>query len=391
MRIIHIITRLIFGGAQENTVRSCEHQLARGHDVTLVHGPIYGPEGSLADRAATCGATVVVEPSMRRAILPWHDWRCYHALRRLIRQIKPDIVHTHSSKAGILGRAAAWAEGVPGVIHTVHGLPFHDGQFVPVRRAYMAAERFAARRCHRIIGVTDAMIDAFKANDIGRDEQFDVVPSGVDVAFFEGVASQPGLRDRVRDELQIPRDAPLVGMIGRLDRLKGQDDLLDIAPRLGAELPAARVVFVGDGWHAAHLRARVEAEGLSKMVIFTGFVDQQRLAELASAFDVSVLPSHQEGQPRTLIQSLLCGCPIVGYDVGGIPEICIESKTGRVVPTRDRDALLDAIVWTLTHRDEAQQLAEAGRNHVREKFDQSRMLQKLDRIYEELMATDEHR
>ncbi|MFA7237534.1 MAG: glycosyltransferase, partial [Phycisphaeraceae bacterium] len=108
MKVLHLITRLILGGAQENTVLSCEGQRQAGHDVTLAFGPIYGPEGSLRDRAERSGCKLVELPAMKRAILPGTDWRCYRQCLRLIREIKPDVVHTHSSKAGIIGRMAAW-------------------------------------------------------------------------------------------------------------------------------------------------------------------------------------------------------------------------------------------------------------------------------------------
>ncbi|MEX0741352.1 MAG: glycosyltransferase, partial [Phycisphaeraceae bacterium] len=121
MKILHLITRLILGGAQENTLLSCEGQAAAGHEVTLAFGPIYGPEGSLLERAQGGGYELAELSAMIRAVRPWTDVRCYYQVRKLIRELKPDVVHTHSSKAGIIGRAAAWAEGVPAVVHTIHG------------------------------------------------------------------------------------------------------------------------------------------------------------------------------------------------------------------------------------------------------------------------------
>lgn len=180
MKILHVITRLILGGAQQNTVMCCRAQVSGGHQVWLAYGPIYGPEGSLLEEAQASGAKLVQINAMRRTVLPFHDLRCYAALRRLIREIQPDIVHTHSSKAGILGRAAAWRQRVPAVIHTIHGLPFHTRQTRLLYKGYVAAERWAARRCHRLIGLTQAMCDAFAEHGIGRAEQFYVVPSGVD-------------------------------------------------------------------------------------------------------------------------------------------------------------------------------------------------------------------
>lgn len=161
---------------------TCAAQVANGHEVWLAYGPIYVPEGSLLGRARESGARLVEVGPMRRAVLPLHDYRCYRQLSRLVREIRPDVVHTYSSKAGILGRAAAWRERIPAVIHMVHGLPFHDHQPRLVHHAYVAAERWAAQSCHRIIGVTQAMCDAFQRKGIGVPWQFSVIPSGVEVS-----------------------------------------------------------------------------------------------------------------------------------------------------------------------------------------------------------------
>lgn len=390
MRILHVITRLILGGAQQNTVLTCAAQVAAGHEVWLAYGPIYGPEGSLLDEARRSGAKLVELPCMRRALLPVHDVLCYRSLRRLIREIGPDVVHTHSSKAGILGRAAAWAErgrrsrtssdGLrPVVIHTVHGLPFHERQPAPINFLYVVLERFAAKRCDRILGITRAMTDAFLQNSIGEPGQFDVVPSGVDIASF--APPSPEKREKVRRELGIAPDAPVVGIVARLDKLKGHDDLLDVMPRLISELSGVRLLIVGDGWHRAALEARVKNEGLSGCVIFTGLVPPARVGEMIGAMDVNALPSYQEGQARTLVQALLCGCAIVGYDAGGIGEVCIDGKTGRLVPVGDRDALAEAILFLLRHPVERRRLAEEGQRHARAHFDARKMTARLEEIY----------
>lgn len=382
MKIIHIITRLIVGGAQQNTIASCAAQVAAGHQVWLVYGPIYGPEGSLLEDARESGATLVEIKHMRRAILPVRDLICYRSLRQLIRRIKPDIVHTHSSKAGIVGRAAAWQEkrsGKPAVIHTVHGLPFHDRQTRIVRDIYIRIERWAAKRCDRIIGVTQAMIDAFAANQIGNHKQYSIIPSGIDLSAF--MPSSVEQRETTRHDLGIPPNAPVVGLLARLDPLKGQDDLLDILPRLRERYPDIRILFVGGGWHGHTLRARVTRAGLSDSVIFTDLVPPAKVPAMLGVMDVNTLPSYQEGQPRTLVQALLCGVPVVGYDAGGIGEVCIDHKTGRLVPVGDRVALAEAILWMLDQHAQRRVLAEQGRVYAQERFDLRYMIRRLDEVY----------
>ena len=158
MRIMHISTRLILGGSQENTVLSCAGQADDGHAVSLVFGPIEGPEGTMLPTVEAHGGIEALEtPNLVREIAPRRDWRCRRELEALIRDWRPDVVHTHSSKAGILGRAAAWHAEVPAVVHTIHGLPFHPYQSALKNAAYIRAERWAARRCHAIATVADAM------------------------------------------------------------------------------------------------------------------------------------------------------------------------------------------------------------------------------------------
>lgn len=382
MKIVHIITRLILGGAQQNTISSCAAQQAKGHAVTLVYGPIYGPEGSMLEEAKRSGARLVELYWMRRAILPPHDVLCYWQLRKLLREIQPDVVHTHSSKAGIVGRAAAWAEKVPSVIHTVHGLPFHPQQPEIINILYVALERWAARRCHRILGVTQKTLDAFQEKGIGDPAQYAVVPSGVDVGAFQ---PEPAARNRVRQELGIPLEAPVIGLVGRLDPLKGQDDLIDIFPEILKKHTAARLLLVGGGWHRPKLEAKLDGQPWRDRVIFTGLVPPSQIPGLLAAMDINTLPSYQEGQPRTLVQALMCGRPIAGYNAGGIPEICVDGVTGKLVPVGDHPALTAALDSLLSNPAERARLAETGIQYARERFSLELMINRLDTIYQAVL------
>ncbi|MEX2212667.1 MAG: glycosyltransferase family 4 protein [Phycisphaeraceae bacterium] len=386
MHLLHVITRLILGGAQQNTVLCCKAQVAAGHRVTLVYGPIYGPEGSLLEEAKASGAELREIRWMRRAVLPMHDWLCGRALRRLIRELKPDVVHTHSSKAGIIGRGAAWKERVPAVVHTIHGLPFHERQSRLVNAIYTRAERWAAKRCHKLIGVTQAMCDEFLSRSIGTPEQFTVIPSGMDIAPFEAAADDPAVRQRTREELDIPQDAPVVGIVARLDQLKGQTDLLDVLPDLRKTHPNVRLLFVGEGWHRAALEEQVKAQAMRDAVIFTGLVSPARVPSLIAAMDVHALPSYQEGQPRALVQALLTGVPVVGYDAGGIRDVCLNDRTGILVPLGDRAKLAEAIRSLLNDAALRRRFGETGRAFARERYDARIMVEQLQHVYEEVLS-----
>lgn len=386
MRILHVSTRLILGGSQENTVLSCEGQARLGHEVHLAFGPIYGPEGSLLDRVTNFrtpdgrGITTHVVPDLVRAIHPFHDWRAKGQLKRLIRRLNPDIVHTHSSKAGILGRAAAWAVGGCGVVHTIHGPPFHGHQNAITRRAYIVSERWAARRCHRIVSVADAMTRQYLAAGIGRAEQYTTIYSGMETE--RCLNPEPGqTRDQARADLGFGGEHYVIGTVARLAELKGHDDLLDA---LGDDLkanPRWRLLWVGDGWWRERLEKRVDSLGLRGRIVITGLVPPERIPALMRAMDVLVHPSYREGLPRTVPQALLCGTPVVAYDADGTGEACIDRVTGRLVNVGDRAGLREAIEWTVANTDEARLLAQAGRDLCRERFSAAHMIDALQAVY----------
>ena len=384
MNILHVITRLIRGGAQQNTVLTCRAQVRAGHRVWLAYGPIYGPEGSLMEEARQAGAVLCELPFMRRALLPVHDVLVYRSIVKLIGQIRPDVVQTHSSKAGIVGRLAAWRCRIRVVVHTVHGLAFHEHQNLLVNHLYINAERLAARRCHRIIGVSRAMVQQMARCRIGRPEQFTVIHNAFDLDEYDRLIAASPAPAQVRSRWGIPAQGPLIGVVARLDRLKGQDDLLDVLPQLRRSTPDLRVVFVGDGWYRDHLQTRVAAAGLQHEVIFTGLVPLGDLVSLLRAMDVMVLPSYREGLPRTMVESLLCGCAIVGYDCDGIGEICLDRQTGRLVTTGDLAALAQAITWLLDHPLERGQMVRSGRQLVREQFELNAVVRQTQLLYEQV-------
>ena len=392
MRILHVSTRLILGGSQENTVLSCEGQANLGHDVHLAFGPIYGPEGSMLERVEKFrtgdGRSIRrhVVPSMIRAIHPWHDWKGFGQLRRLIEQVQPDIVHTHSSKAGIIGRAAAWtamkqAKRPIGVVHTIHGPPFYNGQNRLVRGMYVAGEEWAAKRCHLIVSVADAMTKKYLAEGIGRPEQYRTVYSGMEVERYAQIDADGSMRKAARREAGVADGDFVIGTVARLAAQKGHDDLLDA---LGGELkrrPDWKLLWVGDGWLKERLYQRLDAMGLRSQVVTTGLVPSERVPFFIRAMDVLAHPSYREGLPRTVPQALLGGVCPVAYDVDGTGEACIEGVTGKLVTLGDRDALRGSIVWLYEQPSERAVMAERGRTMCLGRFSAQTMVAELEKVY----------
>ncbi|HYD00697.1 MAG TPA: glycosyltransferase family 4 protein [Phycisphaerales bacterium] len=392
LRILHISTRLILGGSQENTVLSCEGQARLGHDVHLAFGPIYGPEGSLLERVEKFrtgdgrGIERHVVPSLVRAVHPWYDWRSLGQLRALIGELKPDIVHTHSSKAGVVGRGAAWSvlkktKRPMGVVHTIHGPPFYDGQNRLVRGVYVASERWAAKRCHLILSVANAMTSKYLAEGIGRPEQYRTVYSGMEVERYVAEDPYGSVRRAARRDAGLGDGDFVIGTVARLSAQKGHDDLLDA---LGDELkkrPSWKLLWVGDGWLKDRLYQRLDAMGVRGQVVTTGLVPSERVPFFIRAMDVLAHPSYREGLPRTVPQALLGRVCPVAYDVDGTGEACIEGETGKLVRLGDRSGLRDAVVWLHDHPAERAAMAERGRSMCLNRFSAPTMVAELEKEY----------
>ena len=399
MRILHVITRLILGGAQQNTVMSCAAQAAAGHDVHLAYGPIHGPEGSLLGAARDSGATLHELPHLVREVQPITDWRASREIRSLVRSIQPDIVHTHSSKAGILGRRAAWSSRtprgaggleLPRVVHTVHGLPWNDEQPRWKKSLFVRSERWAAAQCDALVGITAAMAEAFAAEGVAPVERFVEIPSGVDLAAFAETADAAERTAMLRGRLKLPQAARLVGLVARLDPLKGHRDLIAAWPTLAARAAEAGVrahgVFVGDGHDADGIRDAVAAAGLNDQITFAGLIPLEDMPLVYRMLDLCVLPSHQEGQSRVLVEALACGTPVVAYEVGGMPAIVVDGMTGRLVRMGNTEGLAAVCAWMLENPAAAAELAANGRRHVEHRFSARTMCDQLEQLYRRLLG-----
>ncbi|HVA46757.1 MAG TPA: glycosyltransferase family 4 protein [Pirellulales bacterium] len=386
MRVAHIISRLILGGAQENTLLTCEGLLRDyGDDVLLITGPPLGPEGSLLDRARANGVPLAIVPSLRRAIQPWRDYVSYRELKRILREFQPDVVHTHSAKGGILGRAAAWKLGVPAIVHGVHGAPFYPYQNPLVREFYRECERWAARRCHAFVSVADAMTDLMVDAGVAPREKFTTIYSGMETGSFLHAGEH---RRRARHELGYRDEHVVVGKIARLFHLKGHEDVITAAEKLVARWPAVRFLFVGDGILREQLQRRISDAGMSDYFQFTGLVPPERIPELIGAMDIVVHTSLREGLARVLPQGLIAGKPVVSYDIDGAREVVLPGKTGYLLPPRDVEALVKALDELIADAAQRERLGQEGRRRFADLFRHQHMTQQTRELYERLLQQE---
>ncbi len=383
MRIVHVITRLIVGGAQENTVLTCEGLHARGHDVTLISGPTAGPEGSLVDRARCGGYAFEEFPDLVRPVSVRRDLRALERLRRRFQTTRPDVVHTHSSKAGVIGRLAAHDAGVPFVVHTIHGMSFNRTQPWYVRTAYAAAERFCAHRCHTIVTVADAMTRQALAADVGRPDQYVTIRSGIEVAAFDPTRFD---RAATRAAWKVASDEVLVGTIARLFRNKGYEELIEIIDLAARVEDRLRFVWIGGGADRAGYEAELVRRGLRDRVLLTGLLPPDEIPRVLAAIDILAHTSRWEGLPRAVVQALLMRKPAVSFDIDGAPEVITPGETGKLARLDDLAGFADAIVALAQNKDQRLLYGETGRARCLTDFDHNTMVDRLDRLYRRLTA-----
>jgi glycosyltransferase involved in cell wall biosynthesis len=364
---------------------TCEDLLRiHGDDVLLVTGPGVGPEGSLVERARQGDVPLEILPALGRAIHPLRDAQSYFQIKQAIRRFRPDVVHTHSGKAGLLGRSAARALGVPAIVHTVHGAPFHPYQGRGARAVFRWCERYAANRCDALVSVAEAMTDLLVDAGVAPREKFTTVYSGMEV---EGFLNADEHRQRVRRELGYDEGQVVVAKVARLFHLKGHEYVVRAAEQVVELLPNVRFLFVGDGLLSDAIRQQVHDAGLDPYFRFTGLVPPDQIPGLIGASDIVVHASLREGLARVLPQALIAGKPVVSYDVDGAREVVINDETGILLPPKSVDELAAAICRLAVDPALRFRLGAAGRARFTDRFRHEHMTDQVRRLYERILSS----
>ena len=382
IRVLHIITRMIVGGAQENTLLSVEGLDAMPeYDVDFISGIDQGREGELLTRARETTNLIIVD-ELGRSIKPWSDAVALWKLYRLIKKGKYHIVHTHSSKAGVLGRIAAYFAGTPLIVHTLHSLVFHDYQPWVVNRTWWLIKKICAPMTDFYISVSAIIVKKALAAGISKPEKYRTIYSGMELDWFLNAKFDSA---KVREEFGIPQDAPVVGKIARLFPLKGHDELMDAAPEIVKRIPNVRFFLIGDGILLEHLQERAKNYGISENFVFAGLIDRERIPEMISAMDVVVHTSLREGLARVLPQSLAMGKPCVSFDIDGAPEVVIDDYTGYLVEAYDSVGLAEKVSKILGDDDLRKKMGENGKIHVDPNFRTEKMVADIAEVYQMLL------
>jgi len=372
VKVLHVITKF-YDGAGGNTLLSVLGADRDRYEMWVAGGP----DGPLWERAERNGIATVKLERMREDVSPAHDLGVLLDLVRLMRRERFSVVHTHSTKAGFLGRVAAWLARTPVVVHTIHGFASHAFMSRRRRWAYLTLERLVRPLTHEFLAVAPEVAREAVERRLARPGSISVVPSAVEL---DQIPDRPD--PGVRRELGIPPDVPLVGTVGRLDFQKAPLDFVRMAAEVAAIRPKARFMMVGEGKLLEE--ARAEARRLGVDVTFTGF--RPDAARISSTFDVYVVSSLYEGFGRAMTEALAAARPVVATRVNGVPDIVEPGSTGLLALPGDPEALARKVTWLLDHPDAARRMGEAARTRARTIFEPRIMCDLIDRAYSRLLG-----
>ena len=381
LRVLRIIARLNVGGPAIHATLLTERLDPSRYDSLLVAGTEDPAEGSYLDLHGREIPNLVRLPELGREIRGFQDGRALRALVQLIGRVRPHVVHTHTAKAGTLGRLAALVRRVPVVVHTYRGHVL-QGYFSPAKvRLFVGIERMLARATSELVAVSPRVRDDLLALGVGTAARFSVVPLGLDLARFEQSGRRRG---ELRQELGLGPDVPIVGIVARLVPIKAHEVFLAAARELAARRPDVRFLVVGDGERRATLEQLAGELGLRARVIFLGW--RGDLDRIYADLDVVALTSRNEGSPVALIEAMAAGRAVVSTNVGGVPDVVTDGETGRLVPVDDAVALAATTDALLDDASQRERLGAAARARVLATYGADRLVADVDRLYRRLLA-----
>ncbi len=377
--VLHIITRLDAGGSAISTVTLADKIRNYNFDSELIFGATYDPDGKIHSDLKKRGLKFYELPCLVRAPSPIKDIKALFKLIKIVKQRKPDIVRTHTSKAGALGRIAAWVAGIP-VIHTPHGNIFYGYFSKPITLFYVIIERILAKITDKIVSITDNETKEALEHKIGKPEQYITIPSGVPIKHFHNLPKEMGIA--FRKENVIPEEAILFVSVGRLEPVKGFDILLQSFALASKGRENMYLMIVGDGNEKDSLKSLVELLGIARYVRFVGAMDDIRPA-LAAA-DIFVLASRNEGMGRVIVEALAASLPIIGSNVCGIASLIKHDFNGMLARPLDPESFAKAMIELADNPAKREELAEHGWESVYPQYDEDFVVEKTALLYKEV-------
>lgn len=380
-KVLHIITRLDKGGSAENTFLTIKGLDKKKYDVTLMSGPVDDPSQERSKEVEDSGVRYIPIPQLVRNIHVLHDSIALFKISRFLVKEKFDIVHTHTSKAGLLGRFAAKLARIPRIVHTPHGHVFFGYFGFLKTKIFIILEKFAARAADKIVTLTSREKSDYVSYRIAEEEKFVNIHSGIELKKYQKLSQDE--QTKLKKEIGLPENSFVVGTVGRLVPVKNPELLIKASQPLLTQYPDTYFVFAGDGPLKKDLHTATKEIGGEKNIVFLGWRDDTH--RILSIFDVFCLPSLNEGMGRVLAEAMALGIPIVASDAGGIPDLVIHQKNGFLVPPQDQEELTKSIRILIADEKKRTQMGEAGKKMAL-KFSCETMVKNIDDLYEELMT-----
>lgn len=382
-KVLHIITLFSVGGATENTIFTVAGLIKKGYKIEIITGLSVSAEGSMYAITESLKIPVRTFSNLKRKISPFRDLLIIYQLYKFIKNNKFDIVHTHSAKAGVVGRIAAWFAKTPIIIHHNHGKPYHKFQKWYVRKIYKIIEKIASLFCNKIVSVTYTIVDEMVSDKIAPKEKFCVIRSGFDIENFTNYNTAND--NSTRKKYGLSGNDIVIGKIARLSKLKGHIYLLKAFEKVSQQLSNVKLVLIGDGENKDTLMKFIKERKLGDKIIFTGLIWPKEIPSIISILDVVVHTALLEGLPRVFTQSLLMGKPVISFDLDGANEVIENGKNGYLIEPLNIDMLAEKILDLVSDISKVHKFGEYAKNNIKDDFSVNAMVENTHKLYQELL------
>jgi len=382
IKILEIITLFSIGGATETVVSMAKGLKNLGYEVEVATGPHIISEGSMYETAENLGIPVYTFKHLRRDINLFVDILIILQLAWFIRKNKYDIVHTHSSKAGVVGRIAANLAGAKVIVHTIHGLPFHRYQPPVQKKLFIFVEKISAFFCDRIVAVTHTIVDILVKDNIVPSKKLTVIRSAFNLEEYLKVTVP---KEQTRARFGLLKNDIVIGKIARLSKLKGHEYLLNAFVKVAKSVPNAKLLIVGNGELESELKQFVKKENLADKVIFAGLVLPEDIPSIINTMDILVHSSLLEGLARVLPQAIMMEKPVISFDLDGAKEVIHDSVNGYLIEPLNIEQMAERIIVLCENPSKAQNFGKVGKEILKDEFDEKKMVTEIEKLYIELL------